>query len=75
MQVHTAAANAECVRMHGGIVAMLTRPPLPARIFQIFFQASGVGGWVDGGLASGGVLSGRGWVGCLGRWRAARWAD
>jgi hypothetical protein len=32
LQVHTAVANAECVRTHSGIWAVLTRPPLPANL-------------------------------------------
>ncbi|EFN57853.1 hypothetical protein CHLNCDRAFT_143310 [Chlorella variabilis] len=41
--VHTAAANAECVRAHAGIVANTTwtpaQPPLWARLFHLMFQA------------------------------------
>ncbi|KAL4424908.1 hypothetical protein ABPG77_009637 [Micractinium sp. CCAP 211/92] len=36
--VHTELANAEAVRTHGGILAMHTRPPLPARLTQLLFQ-------------------------------------
>lgn len=37
-QVHTLLANAEAVRTHTGTWAMLTRPPLPARLVQLLFQ-------------------------------------
>jgi hypothetical protein len=53
-QVHTAVANAECVRTHSGIVANVAwtphRPPLLARFFHIFFQAGHLPGghsWSD----------------------------
>ncbi|PSC74291.1 NAD(P)-binding [Micractinium conductrix] len=36
--VHTLLANAECTRTHGAILAAHTRPPLPARLFQLMFQ-------------------------------------
>ncbi|KAI3438922.1 hypothetical protein D9Q98_001336 [Chlorella vulgaris] len=42
--VRTAAANAECVRMHSGIMAGITwrprRPPLLARLFHIALQVT-----------------------------------
>ncbi|KAL4434244.1 hypothetical protein ABPG75_000685 [Micractinium tetrahymenae] len=36
--VHTEVANAEAVRTHAGIIALHTRPPLPARLTQLVFQ-------------------------------------
>lgn len=50
LQVHTELANAEAVRTHGGILAMHTRPPLPARLTQLLFQVGRFAAGVTGDI-------------------------
>eukprot|EP00887_Chlorella_sp_A99_P000819 scaffold5.g819.t1 len=38
--VHTCLANAECARVHGGILAMAARPSLPMRVLGLALQVA-----------------------------------
>ena len=53
VQVHTAVANAECLRLHGGAWASLIRPSLLYRLFQLTIQVGGRWGLRAGEGAAG----------------------